>query len=94
LEWNNIGDQGAGRLAEVVGRCLVSSIFVGTTSELRGQGLMSLRGARDEIKVCSSHLPTFARLLGIVSPLSKSQHQHQHQHQHLGPRPTGLGCAH
>ena len=39
---------------------------------------------------CAPHLPTFAPLFGIVSPLSKSQHQHQHQQQHLGPRPT---CA-
>ena len=39
---------------------------------------------------CAPHLPTFAPLFGIVSPLSKSQHQHQQQQQHLGPRPT---CA-
>ena len=43
---------------------------------------------------CAPHLPTFAPLFGIVSPLSKSQHHHHQQQQHLGPRPTGAeDCA-
>ena len=68
--------QGGWRRWSCDARGLVSSIFVGTTSELRGQGLMSLRGACDEIKVCSSLANLCSLVWDRVALVNVSKHQH------------------